>query len=362
QPVEIKLFHPEVAVATAAGRQVGAALDGVPGLEDLFNGDAGELPELRTIVDPVRAARLGLSAGEVAQQAQAELFGAEAGAAREPNRLVPIRVRLPDSVRYARDVMSRIPIVGPEAWAPLGSLGRLVDTSETAELIRENLRPLVIVTGSVDPATSSLGQVMAEIRTRIGGIRLPAGVVLEYGGQYVGQQRSFHQLLLVLGLGAAAVLMVMVAQFGDVRGPLMILLASLLGLTGAIGALALTGVPFNVSSFMGLILLVGLVVKNGILLLDAARHFLRTGLAPAEALAEAGRVRLRPILMTTVCTLAGLAPLAFGLGTGADLQRPLAIAVIGGLTLSTGVTLLLLPAGLAASGALTRVSVEDPGK
>ena len=142
----------------------------------------------------------------------------------------------------------------------------------------------------------------------------------------------------------------------------MILLAASLGLTGAFGALALTGVPFNVSSFMGLILLVGLVVKNGIILLDAAQGFRRGGLGPEEALAEAGRIRLRPILMTTVCTLAGLLPLALGLGAGAEMQQPLAIAVIGGLTLSTLVTLLLLPAGLALAGALRPLSPADSGR
>jgi multidrug efflux pump subunit AcrB len=177
-------------------------------------------------------------------------------------------------------------------------------------------------------------------------------VTLEYGGQYVGQREAFRQLLLVLALAVAGVLLVMVAQFGSFRGPLVILLAASLGLTGALGALALTGVPFNVSSFMGLILLVGLVVKNGIILLDAARGFRAEGLAVNAALIEAGRIRLRPIVMTTLCTLAGLLPLAFGLGAGSELQRPLAIAVIGGLTLSTLVTLVLLPVGLDVAGAL----------
>jgi len=144
----------------------------------------------------------------------------------------------------------------------------------------------------------------------------------------------------------------MVVQFKSFRGPVAIMLAAPLGLTGALLALAVTGVPFNVSSFMGLILLVGLIVKNGIILLDAAQHFRDQGEEVAEALRKAGSLRLRPILMTTLCTLAGLLPLVLGLGSGAELQRPLAIAVIGGLTLSTFVTLLLLPVGLEVLGAL----------
>jgi CzcA family heavy metal efflux pump len=362
EPVELKLFHPDVAIAGQGARAAAAAIADVPGLEDLFNGDAGELPELVVALDPVRLARLGLTAEAAGLQASAALFGADAGAVREPDRLIPIRVRLPDSVRYAPSVIGHVPIVGPAGWASLASLGAVEEVRAPSELLRENLRPVVMVTGVVDPERSSLGQVMTAIRERLAKASHVPGVTLEYGGQYLGQRDAFRQLLLVLALAGGAVLLVMVAQFGSFRGPVMILIAAALGLTGALGALALTGVPFNVSSFMGLILLVGLVVKNGIILLDAADGFRRGGLGSDEALAEAGRIRLRPILMTTVCTLAGLLPLALGLGPGAELQQPLAIAVIGGLTLSTLVTLLLLPAGLAAVGALRPLSPADSGR
>jgi multidrug efflux pump subunit AcrB len=183
-------------------------------------------------------------------------------------------------------------------------------------------------------------------------VALPAGVNLEIGGQYASQQAAFRELLGVLALALGAVLLVLVIQFESFRGPLAIVFAVPLGLTGAVLVLAATGVPFNVSSFMGVILLVGLIVKNGILLLDAARHAADDGATPGEALTIAGRVRLRPILMTTVCTLAGLVPLALGLGAGAELQRPLALAVIGGLVVSTLVTLLVVPVLLASFGAL----------
>jgi multidrug efflux pump subunit AcrB len=193
---------------------------------------------------------------------------------------------------------------------------------------------------------------MARIRALVGQVVLPPGVSLELGGQYVTQRAAFRQLLLVFGLAAGAVLLVLVIQFGSMRGPLMIVAAACLGVAGALAALVGAGTPLNISSFMGLILLVGLVVKNGIILLDAARAFYRSGLDSQEALARAAEVRLRPILMTTLCTLAGLIPLAFGIGSGAELQQPLAIAVTGGLAFSTAVTLLLLPAGLAAVGAV----------
>jgi multidrug efflux pump subunit AcrB len=184
---------------------------------------------------------------------------------------------------------------------------------------------------------------MRDVRAAVARVPLPAGVTLEIGGQYASQQAAFRELLGVLALAIGAVLLLLVVQFGSFRGALAIVLAVPLGLTGALLMLGVTKVPFNVSSFMGVILLVGLIVKNGILLLDAAHHASDAGETTAEALAHAGRVRLRPILMTTVCTLAGLVPLALGLGAGAELQRPLALAVIGGLVVSTMVTLLIVP-------------------
>jgi len=352
EPVEIKLFHPQVRVAEAAGRTVAGAIEGVPGLEDLFDGVTGDLPSVRIDLDPVRVSRLGLTPADAVAQVRASLFGEEAGAVREPDRLVPIRVRVSDSVRFNPAVARTLPIIGPNGWAPLGGLGAVADSADVSELWRENLRPMVLVTGAVDPETSNLGHVMRDIRNKLAGVALPPGVSLEYGGQYAGQRESFRQLLVVLGLAIGIVLLVMVGQFGQFRGPLAILVAASLGLTGALLALVVTGMPFNVSSFMGLILLVGLIVKNGIILFDAAQRIRRSGATPEMALREAGRLRLRPILMTTLCTLAGLLPLAFGIGSGAELQQPLAIAVIGGLTLSTVITLVLLPAGLLGVGAL----------
>jgi CzcA family heavy metal efflux pump len=352
EPVELKLFSRDQAAAERAAEAVAAAIEPVPGLVDLFDGVQGPNPELRVEIDPVRIARLGLTASDVEAQARAALFGADAGTAREPDRVVPIRVRLPDSVRFHSELLARLPIVSGAGWTPLGELGTVKDTGAASELRRENLRPYVAVTGRT--SGRSLGSVMRDVRDRIARVALPAGVTLEIGGLYATQQASFRELLGVLGLAVGAVLLVLVAQFGSMRGPLAIVVAIPLGLTGALAMLAAAGVPFNVSSFMGIILLVGLIVKNGILLFDAAHHAFDAGASPSQALAHAGRVRLRPILMTTVCTLAGLVPLALGLGAGAELQRPLALAVIGGLAVSTLVTLLLVPVLLDMVGALRR--------
>ncbi len=350
EPVQVKLFSRDHRASEAAAVKVAAAIEPVPGLVDLFDGVTGSNPEVRIDLDPLRVARLGLTTVEVQAQARAALFGAQAGTAREPDRLVPIRVRLTDSVRFRPSVVSQIPIIGPGGWVPLGAVGTVRDTAGPSELRRENLRPYVAVTART--SGRSLGGVTADVRSAVSGLSLPAGVTLEIGGQYASQQESFRQLLGILALALGSVMLVLVAQFDGFRGPLALILAVPLGLTGAVAMLAVTGVPFNVSSFMGVILLVGLIVKNGILLLDAAHHASDAGKTSAEALAHAGRTRLRPILMTTVCTLAGLVPLALGLGAGSELQRPLALAVIGGLVISTVVTLLIVPVLLEIFGEL----------
>jgi CzcA family heavy metal efflux pump len=352
EPVELKLFSRDQAAAEGAARAVAKAIEPTPGLVDLFDGVQGDNPERRIELDPARVARLGLTTAEVQAQARAALFGVDAGTAREPDRLVPIRVRLPDSVRFQGDALARVPVIGPGGWLPLGQLGQVRDTGSASELRRENLRPYVAVTGRT--TGRSLGGVMGDVRRALGRVVLPGGVTLEIGGQYASQQASFRELIGVLALAIGAVLLLLVAQFGSFRGPLAIIVAVPLGVTGALLMLGITGVPFNVSSFMGLILLVGLIVKNGILLLDAARHASEAGERTADALAHAGRVRLRPILMTTVCTLAGLVPLSLGLGAGAELQRPLALTVIGGLVISTLVTLLIVPVLLEVFGELDR--------
>ena len=349
-PVELKLFSSDQAAAERAALAVSQAVEPIPGLVDLYNGIPGKDSELRIALDPVRVARLGLTPNAVEADARAALFGTEAGTAREQDRLITIRVRFPDSVRSRPDVADLVPVVGPQEWAPLSQLGTVRDTASASELLRENLRPLVAVTGRVEGR--SLGSVMRDVRSALEKVSLPAAVRLEIGGQYASQQQSFRELLAVLALAIGAVLAVLVTQFRGFRGPLAIVLVVPLGLTGAIIMLTLTGVQFNVSSFMGVILLVGLIVKNGILLLDAAVRARHDGLSEEESLVQAGRLRLRPILMTTLCTLVGLIPLALGLGSGAELQRPLAIAVIGGLAVSTAVTLLVLPTMLELLGAL----------
>ena len=266
-----------------------------------------------------------------------------AGEIHTDDRAIGVRVRAPDRVRYDATALPALPVVAGASRqvTPLGALVDIRAVDSRAELLRENQQQMIAMTA--DLSGRSLGDVMRDVRRVLAANPAPAGIRVVIGGQYAGQQAAFQALLVVLLLAAASVIAVMVIQFESFVEPLIIVLAAPVSFVGATALLLITGTPFNVSSFMGLILLVGLIVKNGIILLDFTRIRLRAGLALEPALLEAARIRLRPILMTTLCTLFGLLPLALGLGAGSELQKPLALAVIGGLGLSTPITLFMVP-------------------
>jgi multidrug efflux pump subunit AcrB len=224
---------------------------------------------------------------------------------------------------------------------PLASLGHPVAANGQSVLSREDLRQMALVTARLEGR--DLGSAVADIRTRLRSLRLPIGYSAEVGGQYESQRQAFRELLTVFGVAASLVLVILLFEFRAWLPAALLLAAAPLSLAGAFALLWATGTELNVSSAMGLILLIGLVVKNGIVMLDYAHHLRDRGAPLAEAIEAAARVRLRPILMTTLCTLFGLLPLALGLGAGAELQKPLALAVIGGLGLSTLVTLFAVP-------------------
>jgi multidrug efflux pump subunit AcrB len=221
-------------------------------------------------------------------------------------------------------------------------VGQVDDGCVPSEITRETLRLMVPVTARLEGR--GLGSAVAEVEARLRGVTLERGYTVEIGGQRLSQREAFGALGWALGAAIALVLLVLVFQFGGFSAPVAILTATPVALAGGVLALCATRVALNVSSLLGAILLTGLVVKNGILLLHQAAEAEARGAPLDDALAEAGRLRLRPILMTTLCTLVGLLPLAFGIGAGAEMHRPLAIAVLGGLTLSTLGTLFVVPA------------------
>jgi multidrug efflux pump subunit AcrB len=360
RPVEIKLFGNDLQVLQRTSTELGDQVEKIPGIVEMFNGVSEGSPELVARIDPVRAGRAGLTVQAISTQLNEALLGKRVTQIREGDRLVGVRVRLPDETRFDFSKISNVPITTPNGLTqPLSAYADVKREAGQGELVRQDQRQMVAVTAGL--SGRGLGSVTKDIRALLNKTNLPPGVTYQLGGQYESQQTAFRGLLTVFGLALALVFIVLVVQFRSYLKPLIILFAAPVSLVGALLALWVTRTPLNISSFMGLIMLLGLVVKNGIILLDYTDRLRAERDMPLHAaLREAGRVRLRPILMTTLCTIFGLAPLAIGLGAGAELQRPLAIAVIGGLTLSTFITLLVVPTlalqleGLAARQLLSR--------
>jgi multidrug efflux pump subunit AcrB len=210
------------------------------------------------------------------------------------------------------------------------------------EIRRENLQRMVIVTARLEG--TDLGTAVKQVQKRVQAMHLPVNVRVEYGGTYQEQQKSFAELLGVLAMALVLVFLVLLTEFRNFSAPLAILASSMLSIAGVVTALLVTGISFNVSSFMGLIMVIGIVAKNGILLLDADERFRAEGADPRTAMLHAASRRLRPIVMTALAAVAGMLPLALALGAGSQMLQPLAVAVIGGLLISMLLSLVVTPA------------------
>jgi CzcA family heavy metal efflux pump len=344
EPLEVKIFGDNMTQLDSLADEVGAKMQQIRGVVD-FKGPQKGNPEMVINIDPVQAGRLGMTLDQVAQQMQTGLKGLASTEFRESDRTVPIRVRFPNGFRYDNATVQQFPILTPSKQiVPVGSIAQIQWVQGESALLRENQRLMVVLTAGLDDQQTDLGTAAHQLQRVLGEVRFPVGYTYEIGGRYESAQNSFTDLSTVLGFALAAVFIVLVFQFRSFQPAVIILSAAPLSLLGVFAMLWITHTALNVSSFMGIILMVGLVVKNGIILFEYV-HQLRDnqGLPLTEALVNAGRIRMRPILMTTLCTLFGLLPLALGLGSGAELQKPLALAVIGGLTLSTFITLLVMP-------------------
>jgi multidrug efflux pump subunit AcrB len=258
------------------------------------------------------------------------VYGTVATQLRVGDRLYGVRVRYPSEYHQDLALLPPVLLKTPGGGvAPLSSLATFHSLGESTELDRERLRPVVNVTARVQGV--DLGTAIARVKAKLARLSLSPGVTLEYGGLYAEQQTAFRQLGLVLVAGIVSMFLVLVWEFGRLLPAIAVLLGALSCLAGSFIALDLTGITLNISSFMGIIMVAGITAKNGILLLDHAERDVMGGADPRTALAAAARIRLRPILMTTLATAAGLLPLALAMGAGAKVQQPLALAVIGGL-------------------------------
>jgi len=352
EPVEVKIFGDDLATLTSLAERTSATLEKIPGLVDIVVPQRGN-PEMNLRIDPTRAAKAGLTPERITSQLTTGLLGQPATPFRRNDRLIDVRVRFPDRYRFDLSWIREFPLTSESgAIVPLSAVAGVDMAEGETELHREDLRQMIPVTARLEGR--GLGSGIRDVQAALAAEPWPIGYTWRLGGQYESQQSSFRSMLLVLSVAVLLVFGVLVAQFRRFVPALIILSAAPLSLVGAFGLLLLTGTPLNVSSMMGLILLIGLIVKNGIILVDYAEIVTARGGDSASGLVEAGSVRLRPILMTTLCTLFGLLPLALGLGPGAEMQKPLAIAVIGGLSVSTVITLVFVPTALALVGTRRR--------
>lgn len=333
----------ELEIADSLGRQVEAALRGIEGITFVRNDREDPQMERRIRIDRDRVAELGLRGPDVADAVETYLLGTVASRFRDAGGEYDIRVRLREEEGSRLHQLVALPVVTPDGRVvPIAQVATIEEGMGPSSISRENQERVLRVNAGV--SGRPLGDIAADVEAALEGIAVPEGFTLEVSGEYEEQQKTFSGLYVGLGLAIFLVYTVMAVQFESVRDPLVVMTAVPFAFIGAILALVLTGTTFNMNSFLGTIVLVGVVVNNAIVLVDTANQLRRDeGVPLREAIVLAARRRLRPILMTTLTSCLGMLPLALGWGEGSELQAPLARVVIGGLAFSTLVTLFLVP-------------------
>lgn len=340
-PIEIRVFGPDQATLVPLATDIADRIQGIPGVTGVFSGAIYHNPSLVIRPDP-SAGAFGLTPAQVAT-CESVAYGGDVISSVVQNPLtIPVRVRYPGPLNPTLAQVEGAMCPTPSgALAPLSRLTTFLTAPPQTTISEMNQRQYISVTAQING--SNLGAITSAIQQRLQTLTLPAGYSTEIAGSYALQKQSFGQFGLAIALSVALVFLVMLLQFRSFVQPLAIVLTVPLALFGAFLALFISRQTLNVSSLMGLILLVGIVVKNGILLLEYTHRAEARGEPPDTALLSAARVRLRPILMTTLTALLGMLPLAFAIGSGSELLQPLAVAVLGGLTFSTLFTLIIIP-------------------
>ncbi len=344
--VDVKIFGADTPTLERLATQVDGIVAGTHGVVGDFDGIVNSSPETVLNVNTESAQRYGLTTDDITQAANAALLGAEPTSVQVGEQAVGVRVMLDRSGALDQNQLPDVPIASPVTGGdvPLSQVADLVQRPGALQITRENQRQVLDVTASL--SGTDLGTATRAIQQSVAAkVHLPPGYSIEYGGLYASQQKSFGELGAVLVVAMLFVFTLLVVQFRSVRQAIALLVAAILSLFGVMLALFVTGTPLNISSFTGAIMIVGIITENGIVLFDFFNHLRKD--APhadlAKVMADAGTQRLRPILMTTIAAILALLPLALGLGAGAALQKPLAIAVIGGLSVSVFFTLLVAP-------------------
>jgi multidrug efflux pump subunit AcrB len=344
-PVEIKLFSENIGLLQQWAPKIADAIKTISAVKDIKNGidDTISGPAVIFNLDQQAAARTGFTPQEIELSASAIMDGEPAAVPIVSNgRSYTTRVRFPDYTRASLEAIRNTPLISSSGHvATLGSVATVNQDPGQLEVHRENLQRFVAVTARLEGM--SLGTGIQLVQGKVASLHVPSTIRIEYGGLYAQQQQSFHDLLFVLAAAVVLVFVVLLIEFRGFAAPIAILSSAVLSTSGVFLALLVTGTTFNLSSFMGLIMVVGIVAKNGILLLDADQRYRAEGLKPRDAMIQAGERRLRPILMTALATMAGMIPLSLALGAGSQMLQPLAIAIIGGLLASMVLSLVVTP-------------------
>ena len=357
-PVQVKIFGEDMPTLMRLAEQVNRIVEKTPGVVDNKSGVVLSSPETTVAVDTEKAQRYGLTADDIRQSAEAAVQGVEPTSIQEGEQSVGVRVQ---AVRPAgaldAKTLGDVPIASPvtNGTVRLGALATITPAPGTPTITRDNQRQMVAVTAGL--SGRDLGSATHDIQRQIQeGIHLPAGYSIEYGGLYASQQQSFADLSVVLLTSFALVFILLVVQLRSIGQSMALIVAAVLSLVGVLLGLFITKTPLNISSMTGAVMIVGIVTENGIVFFEFLnRHMMENpGSSVQQAIVEAGTKRLRPILMTTIGAILALMPLALGLGAGAALQKPLAIAVIGGLTVSTLFTLIVAPVLFVTTEAFRR--------
>jgi CzcA family heavy metal efflux pump len=342
-PIDVEVRGFDLDEGSALGKEVTSIVQSVPGAVDVQDSRDDNLPELRIVVDRAKAGVLGINVADVANDINTYINGTVASLYTDPvsGNSYNILVRLNEDFRSNIDDLKRIVLSTPSGQQELlGNIATIEKTSSPVQIDRKYQQRIIDVTANVKGR--DLGSVAHDIQARLDTIQLPPGFELHQTGNVEQQQQTFKDLGMAFSLAILLVYVVMASQFQSLIDPFIIMFTVPLGIVGVIWMLFLTDTTLSVTSFQGVIVMVGIVVSNGILLVDYTNRLRTSGMELHSAVLHAGRTRLKPILMTSIATVLGLIPMAIGLG-GESTQAPLAIAVIGGLTVSTVLTLFFVP-------------------
>lgn len=345
QPIEIKIFGDNQKKLQELSVQAAAIVDRVKGTADVFDGIVIAGPSITILPNYTKLAQYGITPADLQYQIQTSLEGNVVGNLFEKQQYSAIRIVYPGSRKLSISEISKQQIFLPDGrLKPISEMATVIINSGDAEIERENLQSMGVVTGRLE--SRDLGSVMKEIQQKISSqINLPQGYHIEYGGSFKEQQQSFKELLMILIAASLLVFSVILFLFRKIKVAVLILLIAVLGISGSYIALWLTGTPLNVGSYTGLIMIVGIIGENSIFTFLQFRESLHEKTVD-ESIIYAISTRLRPKLMTALGAIIALMPLALGIGTGAQLHQPLAIAVIGGFIIALPLLLIVLPSML----------------